>query len=140
LSIYSGPGAGALPTAAAVVADLIRVARGELRPKTDTAVPINLLSVEQIEAPFYLRIPVLDQPGVLARLASLLAAAGISIESVIQREQAVRTSASDSWVPIVLLTERVVAGALHRALETMAASADVVGEIVSIRIEPLRDE
>ena len=146
LSVYAGPGAGGLPTAASVVADLIRVAQGApLMPQgvTDTADKVQLKPIEDSEAPFYLRIPVADKPGVLAQISNLLGQEGISIESVIQREQAVRRADTDpaesGWVPIVLLTRRVAEGALRRALATIEASSDVVGEIVSIRVEMLSE-
>ena len=159
LSLYAGPGAGGAPTAASVVADLIRVAQGVPMMGADSDAcengsgQVRMKPIEESEAPFYLRIPVLDRPGVLAKISHLLGQEGISIESVIQREQAVRktsgthvrdgadrgTDAENRWVPIVLLTQRVAQGALGRALQTIAASADVVGEIVSIRVETLGD-
>lgn len=149
LSVYSGPGAGGLPTAASVVADLIRIAQGApvmpgVAPDADEAPAVRLKPIAESAAPFYLRIPVLDKPGVLATISNLLGQEGISIESVIQREQAVRHSSvkssdepQQSWVPIVLLTQRVPQGAMQRALQTIAASPDVVGDIVNIRVESL---
>jgi len=150
LSLYAGPGAGGLPTAASVVADLIRVAQGApLMPQGSASVDpatVRLKPIEESAAPFYLRIPVRDQPGVLAKISNLLGQEGISIESVIQREQAVRRSnasaakeSNSSWVPIVLLTQHVAEGAVRRALATIGASDDVVGDIVSIRVETLTD-
>ena len=166
LSLYAGPGAGGSPTAASVVADLIRVAQGApLMPQGHTgdistgkspggAAAVPLKPIEESAAPFYLRIPVRDQPGVLAKISNLLGQEGISIESVIQREQAVRRSsptaaptaapstakdAGSSWVPIVLLTQRVAEGAVRRALATISDSPEVVGDIVSIRVETLSD-
>ena len=136
-SMYTGPGAGALPTAASVVADLIRVARGTQRAQPAPAGTAQLVPLEHTEAPFYLRIPVLDQPGVLAELANVLSGEGISIESVIQREQAVRTDAEANWVPVVLLTRQVSEQALQRALAGIAARPDVVGEVMSLRVETL---
>ena len=159
LSLYAGPGAGGSPTAASVVADLIRVAQGApLMPAGDSvgsAESVRLKPIEESAAPFYLRIPVRDQPGVLAKISNLLGQEGISIESVIQREQAVRRGDSSSssgnnsaggakdskssWVPIVLLTQRVAEGAVRRALATIGDSSEVVGDIVSIRVETLSE-
>lgn len=139
LSVYCGPGAGGRPTAAAVVADLIRVAQGTLprvpAPSASDVAgqSVALKALEDTEAAFYLRIPVLDKPGVLAKISHLLSEQGISIESLIQREQAVR----DAQVPIVVLTQRVAQSALNRALATMSASPDVVGDIVHLRVESL---
>lgn len=136
LSVYSGPGAGGLPTAASVVADLIRVAQGSLpvigKPSA-AANDVKFKSFDDTEAAFYLRIPVLDKPGVLAGISNLLGQQGISIESLIQREQAVR----DAQVPVVVLTQRVPQSALNRALAALADSTDVVGEIVHLRVESL---
>lgn len=137
-SIYSGPGAGGVPTAAAVVADLIRLARGSAQPiNLDTTSRAQVLDISAAHSAFYVRIPVLDQPGVLAELARLLGAQGISIESVIQREQAVRTQKHQSWVPIVLVTNQVTEAALRTALETISAQPAVVGDLVTMRVESL---
>jgi len=136
LSVYSGPGAGGLPTAASVVADLIRVAQGSLpsiAPPPAAANAVKFKKLDQTEAAFYLRIPVLDKPGVLAGISNLLGQQGISIESLIQREQAVR----DAQVPVVVITQRVPQVALNRALAALADSPDVVGEIVHLRVESL---
>ena len=137
-SIYSGPGAGGQPTAASVVADLIRLAQGcphRVRFSANQAAPV--LDISAAESAFYVRIPVLDQPGVLAELARLFGAQGISIESVIQREQAVRAQSEQAWVPIVLVTNRVAEAALRSALHTIAEQPAVVGELVTIRVESL---
>lgn len=134
LSAYSGPGAGGLPTAASIVADLIRVAQGSLSAvpaASEEAVPLKAFADTQ--AAFYLRIPVLDKPGVLAGISNLLSEQGISIESLIQREQAVR----DARVPVVVLTQRVTQSALNRAVEAISASPDVVGDVVHMRVESL---
>jgi len=159
LSLYAGPGAGGSPTAASVVADLVRVAQGAPLMPAGIADPgpnsVRLKPITQSESPFYLRIPVRDQPGVLAKISNQLGQEGISIESVIQREQAVRRSnpsdevakpsgsstqdTNSTWVPIVLLTQRVAEGALRRALATIGDSPEVVGDIVSIRVETLSD-
>ena len=94
---------------------------------------MKLKALNESDAAFYLRIPVLDKPGVLAGISNLLGQQGISIESLIQREQAVR----DAQVPVVVLTQRVPQAALDRALAQLASSANVVGEIVHLRVEPL---
>lgn len=137
-SVYSGPGAGGVPTAASVVADLIRLARGSVHQITrEDDRSAQVLDIGAAQSAFYVRIPVLDQPGVLAELARLFGAQGISIESVIQREQAVRSQSDQAWVPIVLVTNRVTEAALRTALETIAAQPAVVGELITIRVESL---
>ena len=137
-SIYAGPGAGGIPTAASVVADLIRLASGAPHQvRFESAEPAPVLDISDAHSAFYVRIPVLDRPGVLAELARLLGAQGISIESVIQREQAVRSSPEQPWVPIVLVTNLVAESALRSALKTIAEQPAVVGELVTIRVESL---
>ncbi|MEM7220102.1 MAG: homoserine dehydrogenase [Pseudomonadota bacterium] len=137
VSTYAGAGAGAWPTAASVVADLVRVARGEACG-VELGGAASVLSIEASASPYYLRAPVRDEPGVLAQLARLLGDEGISIESVIQREQAVQgQSGEDAWVPLVLLTQRVEESALRRALARIESQPVVVGPIVSLRVEPL---
>ena len=98
-----------------------------------------LKPIAESEAPFYVRIPVLDKPGVLASISNQLSQEGISIESLIQREQAVRSMSDAQWVPVVLLTQRVQAGALQRALDTIAEQPEVVGDIVHVRVETLAE-
>jgi homoserine dehydrogenase len=137
-SLYYGPGAGALPTASAVVADLIDVARGNVvaPPFAGHAVALPMSAVETA---YYLRIPAVDQPGVLAKLAQILSTNGISIEAVIQREQAIRTEGAVSWVPVVILTHRVSEAGMDRALEAIQALPDVVAPVTRIRVEALDD-
>jgi homoserine dehydrogenase len=87
----------------------------------------------------YLRIPAVDQPGALAKLAQILSSNGISIEAVIQREQAIRSDGQVAWVPVIILTHRVDEAAMDRALDAIRALPEVVGEVMRIRVEPLDD-
>jgi homoserine dehydrogenase len=136
-TLYYGPGAGALPTASSVLADVIDIAcnRG-IRP---VGLPENgaRLGIADIETAYYLRIPAVDQPGVLAQVAQILSQNAISIEAVIQREQAIRTTGATAWVPVVILTHRVRESAMTQALDTIQALPEVVGQITRIRVEPL---
>jgi homoserine dehydrogenase len=136
-SLYYGPGAGALPTASSVLADVIDIARN--RGMRAVGIPDNggRLGIADIETAYYLRIPAVDQPGVLAQVAQILSQHAISIEAVIQREQAIRMTGATSWVPVVILTHRVRESAMNQALETIQALPEVVGQIARIRVEPL---
>jgi homoserine dehydrogenase len=139
-TLYNGPGAGAMATASAVVADVIDLARqamagstapvypplGYLSSDTDKAV----LDIEEIEAEYYLRIPAVDKVGVMARISNILQEHDISIEAVIQKE------ASSESVSIVILTHNAIEKELNQALSAIAALNDVVGEITRIRVEP----
>ena len=135
-SMYYGPGAGALPTASAVLADLIDMARGNA-----VAVPADIgvetLPIGEVATAYYLRIPAVDQPGVLAHVAQILSSNGISIEAVIQREQAIRLTGDVPWVPVVILTHRVVERAMDIAVAAIARLDEVVQPITRIRVETL---
>jgi len=130
--LFCGPGAGGKATASAVLADIIAIARGEspsrfsAGTKSCARVPMDLVSTAA-----YLRIPVIDQPGVFARIATILSEHGISIEGAIQRERAI----ADRKVPIVVVTQPVPEETMNRALAGLQALTAVVGEIRRIRVE-----
>lgn len=136
-SLYYGPGAGALPTASAVVADLIDVARGNALPAFGQDAAPARVPIDDITSAYYLRIPAADQPGVMARVAQILSTKEISIESVIQREQAVRADTGTAWVPVIILTHRVIERDLNQALQEIQRLDDVVDAITRIRVETL---
>jgi len=135
-SLYYGPGAGALPTASAVLADLIDIARDNA-----VAVPADTgakaLPIGEVTTAYYLRIPAVDQPGVLAKVAQILSTNGISIEAVIQREQAIRTTGDKPWVPVIILTHRVVERSMDAAVAAIQRLDEVVHPITRIRVETL---
>ncbi len=134
-SMYCGPGAGALPTASSVVADLCDLARGNTQgSRHDKNFPI--VQIQGIRSAYYLRIPAVDKPGVLAEIAQLLSSHGISIEGVSQREANSHDDDKGAWVPIVILTDRVLEATMDKALANIASSSHVVGNIVRIRVEP----
>lgn len=139
-TMYYGQGAGAHPTATAVVADLIAAVRdravGEpVRvhpwgvPQSDLRrVPIRRLA--DLEGEYYLRFMALDEPGVLARIAGVLGRFDISIASVMQRERSAGTT-----VPIVIRTHHAQEKNLQKALRAIDKFAVVKGAPVCIRIE-----
>ncbi len=144
-TLYSGPGAGAEATASAVVADLIDLARDRLagvkapvRPalgSTQTGSSLEVLPIEQIEVGYYLKIPVLDKLGVMAKLSAVLQQRGISIEAIIQKE-----SDNSETVPVVILTQVVREQELNAALDALAELDEVTGPVTRIRIEPFDGE
>ncbi len=136
-SLYYGPGAGALPTASSVLADVIDIACNRAARPLSINGEADRLNMAEVDTAYYLRIPAVDQPGVLAQLAQILSQNAISIEAVIQREQAIRVTGSTSWVPVIILTHRVQEQAMNQALETIQALPEVVGQITRIRVEPL---
>lgn len=139
-TLYYGAGAGSLPTASAVVADLIDIARGASLPPVATAASdTRILSIEDVECGFFLKIPSLDKPGVFAKVATILSERKISIEAAIQKEQAIHTDSQDAWVPIIILTQRVREGVMNQALEAVQRLPEVVADITRLRVEHFLD-
>lgn len=142
-TLYYGAGAGAEPTASAVVADVVDVVR-TLTADRDNRVPhlafqpselsdAEVLPVEQIESAYYLRLQAVERPGVMAHITRILGEKGINIEAVIQKP------IRESQVPVILLTQRVVESTMNEALREIEALPDVVGEVTRIRVEQLAD-
>ncbi|WP_456413408.1 homoserine dehydrogenase [Thiolapillus sp.] len=141
-TLYYGAGAGSLPTASAVAADIIDIARA-LTVDPDSRVPhlafqpdelsdFPVLGMDQIETAYYLRLTVEDKPGVLAKVTGILGESGISIEAVKQKEPL----GGETEVPLVLLTHRVLEGDMNRALAAITAM-DTVRGASRIRVEYL---
>lgn len=135
-ALFYGRGAGRMPTASAVVSDLIAVAGGtalstfnHMRVFPDCTPKARLLPLASLRTRHYLRLTAKDQPGVLARVAGVLSELQISIASVLQRE-----GDGDGLVPVVITTHSAEEGAMQRALERIAA-LDILGSpTVRIRI------
>lgn len=139
-TLYYGAGAGSLPSASAVVADLIDIARGMPHPNDSSLFrERRVLPIEDIECGYYLKIPSLDKPGVFARVATILSDRKISIEAAIQKEQAIHTESQDTWVPIIILTQRVCESVMNQALEAVQELPEVVGDITRLRVEQFAD-
>ena len=119
-------------TASAVLADLITIARGEVPSRYRVAAqPVHRVRMDDVRSAAYLRIPVVDQPGVFARIATILSERGISIEGAIQRERAI----ADRKVPIVVVTSKVLEVTMNQALAALQSLPAVVGAIRRIRVE-----
>jgi homoserine dehydrogenase len=129
-----GRGAGAGPTASAVVADLIDIARGRFAPSwgaTVGALPaLPTLPMERHVGAYYLRLTVRDQPGVIADVAAALRDAGVSLQSMLQHGQD-----PGEQVPIVLVTHETVEAQMMTALAAIAALPTVLEPPALIRIE-----
>ena len=138
-TLYNGPGAGAGATASSVIADVIDIARQKLAGLSEPLLPalgylsmhddLKVVSIEEIVTEYYLRIPVNDVVGVLAKISSILQGFDISIEAVIQKELDSKT------VPIVILTHKAIEKKLNLAIAAIEALKDVSGEVMRIRVE-----
>lgn len=119
-TFYEGRGAGEGPTASAVVADLIDIARGLVLPvfgvPASALTPLEPLTHGEREGEFYVRLSLKDEPGGMAMVARAFADQGVSIASMLQRE---RAGADPDGVPVVFLTHETKASALEAALETI---------------------
>ena len=139
-SMYLGAGAGMMPTATAVVADLMDVARNRLHGSRGRIAPLGYplrsqtrartVGLDDLHSEYYLRFMVVDRPGVLARIAGVLGDNEISIASVIQRERE-----HGRVVPIVIRTHDAHETALRRAVRAIDRLRVVRARSTAIRIE-----
>ena len=142
-TLYYGAGAGAEPTASAVVADLMDVAR--LSSATaEQRVPylgfqagqlndLPILPITQISSAYYLRLRASDKPGVLAGVTKILADRNISIDAMLQKEPADNETEAD----IVILTHVTVEANMDAGIAEIEALPAIVGKLVKIRMEEL---
>jgi len=136
LSFFEGRGAGAGPTASAVLGDIIDLARGALRPAfgvaAHTLLPPRRAEAGHRESCFYLRFQVVDRPGVLAAITRALATHGVSVESMLQRGRA-----PGEEVAIVLTTHQTAEGALAAAVTAIDAQDAILEPPCIIRMEAI---
>ena len=142
-TLYYGAGAGAEPTASAVIADLVDVTRmhtadpehrvPHLAFQPDQLTDLPFLPIGEVETSYYLRMRVDDKPGVLADITRILADREISIDAMIQKEP----SEGESQTDIILLTHRSIEKRLVDAIDRIEALPTVRGKVVRIRLEDL---
>ena len=142
-TLYYGPGAGAEPTASAVIADLVDVTRmhtadpehrvPHLAFQPDRLSSIPFLPMGEVRTSYYLRMGVLDRPGVLADIARILADRDISIDAMIQKEPPEGEDRTD----IILLTHQSVERQVVDAIASIESLPTVNGKVVRIRMEEL---
>jgi homoserine dehydrogenase len=142
-TLYYGAGAGSQPTASAVVADLVDVTRlitadpehrvPHLAFQPDQLSKERVLPIGEVQTSYYLRMRVLDKPGVLADITRILAASRISIDAMVQKEP----GEGESRVDIVLLTHRALEKDVDRAIGRIEKLASVLGSVTRIRLEAL---
>jgi len=142
-TLYYGAGAGAEPTASAVVADIVDVVRTltadpenrvpHLAFQSDALSDIPILPVEEIETAYYLRMEAVDKPGVLADVTRILSDQGISIEAILQKEPAEGVES----VSIIMLSHRLKERQMIEAIRRIEALDTINGTVTRIRVEAL---
>ena len=142
-TLYYGAGAGAEPTASSVVADIVDVVRAltsdpenrvpHLAFQPDAITDIPILPIDAVETAYYLRLSAEDKPGVLADVTRILANHNISIEAIIQKEPL----AGESYLPIILLTHKVLERELNAAIAQIEALSTINKPVKRIRLETL---
>lgn len=138
-TMYYGAGAGAEPTASAVVADIVDVVR-TLTADRDNRVPhlafqpselsdAPILPVEQTSSAYYLRMDAQEKPGVLAKVTNILGEQGINIEAITQKET------REDHVPVIILTQTVIEQKVDDAIAQIEALEEINGTVTRIRVE-----
>lgn len=142
-TLYYGAGAGAGPTASAVVADVLDLVRFISNPNGGGYVPhlafqpdalsdTPILSSEQMTTAYYLRLNAEDHPGVLAEVTTILSQAGINIDAVLQKP-----AHAQGRVPVILLTQPVLEAKMNQAIANIEALPAIHAPVVRIRLEAL---
>ncbi len=140
-TLYYGAGAGAKPTASAVVADIIDIARhistGTQNPPPalgfNNLVEKHIMAMDCVETAYYLHLVVDDKPGVLSQLTKVLSDENIGIEAMHQEEP----EEGENYAEIVLLTDQTIESSLLRAVQQIESLTIVQGEVKKIRVESL---
>ncbi|MDD9856929.1 MAG: homoserine dehydrogenase [Gammaproteobacteria bacterium] len=142
-TLYYGAGAGAEPTASSVVADLVDVVRAittdpenrvphlAFQPGSLAALP--LLSIEQVETAYYLRLTVVNRPGVLAAITRIFGDSDISIDTILQKGR----GRPNENVTVIMLTQETRERNMNAATAALGKLDTVTGEIARIRLERL---
>ncbi len=134
-SLLSGVGAGAEPTASAVVADIAAIAKRAFVDKVSSAScqpsPIQRTIIDNFESANYLRLQLIDKPGVLATISQILGEHSISIHSILQQQAAKH----DGQVPVVIVTQPVLEQRMQQAVVAIQALFAVSDDLIRIRLE-----
>ena len=150
-TLYYGKGAGSEPTASAVIADLVDIARlhtadpehrvphlaFQPHTLTDAMGQLPVLPMSEVVTSYYLRLRVADEAGVLAKVTGILAGAGISIDAVLQREADEVGGEDSTQTDLIILTHDTREGTMDGAIAQMQALPTVLAPITRIRKEEL---
>jgi homoserine dehydrogenase len=142
-TLYYGKGAGAEPTASAVIADLVDIARmltsnpehrvPHLAFQPDAVIDLPILPISEVVTSYYLRLRVEDKPGVLAEITRILADQLISINAMIQREP----DEGEDQTDIILLTHETREKNINAAISKIESLPVVKGKLIRLRLEEL---
>ena len=142
-TLFCGPGAGAEPTASSVIADIVDMARTLDMPSEAKVNALGcsiskleqrtIVAIEEIETSFYMRFAALDKPGVLSDITKIMADSGISIESIVQKEQ----PAGEDYVNVIIVTDITQEKRLSTAVKRIESLETVRDSIKFIRVEHL---
>jgi len=142
-TMYYGAGAGSEATASAVVADVVDVVRAltlnsinrvpHLAFQEDSIADLHILTHEQIETAYYLRLTLKDKPGTLAQITQILAKQNISIEAILQKEP----PSGQTLVQIIMLTQKTIEKEMDDAISAIENLSSVTGQVTRIRLETL---
>ncbi len=142
-TLYYGKGAGAEPTASAVIADLVDVTRmhtadpehrvPHLAFQPDAMADLKILPMDEVQTSYYLRLRVQDKPGVLADITRILADEQISIDAVIQKEPGEGEDQAD----LIMLTHLTREKRINAAIKKIEALGVVAGKVTRLRLEEL---
>jgi homoserine dehydrogenase len=135
-TLFYGRGAGRMPTASAVVSDIVNVALGttplafkKLHIFPDSVPKADVLPITELTSRYYIRLTAKDEPGVFAQLTSILGTHGISLSAVLQHE-----ANQGQFIPVVITTHLAKEGSLQRAIKQINASPALAGPAVCLRI------
>lgn len=144
-TLYYGAGAGAEPTASSVIADLVDVTRMQtadpmhrvptLSFQPDLLSDTPVIPMEDVETSYYLRMQVIDKPGVMAEITRIVAENNISISALIQKEP----SSDSDRVSIIMLTHLTVEKNINAAIARIESLPVVTSKVIRIRIEELNN-
>jgi len=142
-TLYYGKGAGAEPTASAVIADLVDITRmhtadpenrvPHMAFQPDAMADLKILPMDEVQTSYYLRLRVQDKPGVLADITRILADEQISIDAVIQKEPGEGEDQTD----LIMLTHQTREKRINAAIAKMEALPVVAGKVTRLRLEEL---
>ena len=131
---FTGPGAGGHATASSVIADLTNIAAGLYRQPGIGGGSLNARPIGDVSSAFFLSIAATDRPGVIASIGETLARHGISIASMVQKQEEVVRSDDTAVIPVVILTNSVIERELDCSLQELESLDDIASPIKKIRV------